>query len=210
MSIDRRAFLGLAIAAGASTVGCQSLHAAPITNSTANANPAIQEINFYSDSYKPTERERSEEASRRSINLPRDVEEGDSTWHFPVDAPVGTPYKKPGSMWASGYHTGADFAVDKGTEIQAIGPGVVLSSGWGGPYGNQVVIQHPDNRYSQYAHFSALHVRAGSRVKGGQVIGLSGATGNVTGPHLHFEVRTGPSYGSDIDPIKFLKSRNAK
>ncbi|NED86067.1 M23 family metallopeptidase, partial [Streptomyces sp. SID11233] len=70
----------------------------------------------------------------------------------------------------------------------------------GGSYGYQVVLHHADGRYSQYAHLSALNVRAGQHVAEGQRIARSGATGNVTGPHLHFEVRTGPGFGSDIDP----------
>ncbi len=59
--------------------------------------------------------------------------------------------------------------------------------------------------YSQYAHQSSLNVSTGQTVTGGQQIGLSGSTGNSTGPHLHFEVRTGPSYGSDVDPVAYLR-----
>ncbi|MER5900603.1 peptidoglycan DD-metalloendopeptidase family protein [Streptomyces mirabilis] len=121
-------------------------------------------------------------------------------------ATIGTGYKVAGSMWSSGYHTGVDFVVPTGTTIKAIAAGTVVSAGWGGAYGNQVVIQHADGRYSQYAHLSALSVSAGQTVTGGQQIGLSGATGNVTGPHLHFEIRTTPNYGSDMDPVAYLRS----
>jgi murein DD-endopeptidase MepM/ murein hydrolase activator NlpD len=69
-----------------------------------------------------------------------------------------------------------------------------------------VVIRHPDGRYSQYAHLSQLSVRAGQQVSGGQQVGRSGSTGNATGPHLHFEIRTGPGYGSDINPLAYLRS----
>ncbi len=82
----------------------------------------------------------------------------------------------------------------------------MVSAGWSGSYGNEVVIQHSDGMYSQYAHLSSLEVTTGQTVTGGQQIGLSGSTGNSTGPHLHFEVRTGPSYGSDVDPIAYLRS----
>ncbi|TQK50692.1 peptidase M23-like protein [Streptomyces sp. SLBN-118] len=124
----------------------------------------------------------------------------------PVDgATVITPYHLAGSMWSSGYHTGVDFAASTGTTVKAVGPGTVVSAGWGGAYGNEVVIQHSDGTYSQYAHLSSLAVSAGQSVSGGQQIGLSGSTGNSTGPHLHFEIRTGPSYGSDIDPLAYLR-----
>ncbi|MFF0142421.1 peptidoglycan DD-metalloendopeptidase family protein [Streptomyces sp. NPDC005227] len=130
-----------------------------------------------------------------------------SGYTLPVDgATIGTNYKVAGSMWSSGYHTGTDFVVPTGTTIKSIAAGTVVSAGWGGAYGNQVVIQHADGRYSQYAHMSSLSVSAGQAVTEGQQIGLSGATGNVTGPHLHFEIRTTPDYGSDIDPVAYLRS----
>ncbi|MET9883235.1 transglycosylase family protein [Streptomyces sp. NPDC006430] len=123
----------------------------------------------------------------------------------PVDASLGTAYRVAGSSWSSGYHTGVDFPVATGTSVQAVGPGEVVSAGWAGAYGYQVVIRHADGRYSQYAHLSALGVKDGQQVSGGQRIGRSGSTGNTTGPHLHFEMRTSPGYGSDIDPLKYLR-----
>ncbi len=120
-------------------------------------------------------------------------------------ATVSTAYKTAGSMWSSGYHTGVDFVVPTGTSLKAVGAGTVVSAGWGGAYGNQVVIQLADGHYAQYAHLSSLSVSAGQNVSAGQQIGLSGATGNVTGPHLHFEIRTGPEYGSDVDPMAYLR-----
>ncbi|MER6628667.1 LysM peptidoglycan-binding domain-containing M23 family metallopeptidase [Streptomyces sp. NPDC000987] len=120
---------------------------------------------------------------------------------------VGTGYRVAGSMWSSGYHTGVDFVVPTGTSLKAVGAGTVVSAGWGGAYGNQVVIQLADGYYAQYAHLSQLSVSAGQTVTAGQQIGLSGATGNVTGPHLHFEIRTTPNYGSDVDPVGYLRSK---
>ncbi|MBA6441208.1 transglycosylase family protein [Streptomyces sp. GMR22] len=117
-----------------------------------------------------------------------------------------TAYRAAGSSWSSGYHTGVDFPVGIGTSVKAVGPGHVVSAGWGGAYGYQVVIRHPDGKYSQYGHLSQLSVRAGQSVNGGQQIGRSGSTGNATGPHLHFEIRTGPGYGSDINPLAYLRS----
>ncbi|PJM98423.1 peptidase [Streptomyces sp. CB01201] len=124
----------------------------------------------------------------------------------PVDAEPSTPYHKAGSSWASGYHTGVDFPVSTGTSVKAVTSGTVVAAGWGGSYGYQVVIHHPDGRYSQYAHLSAVNVKTGQKVNTGQRIGRSGATGNATGPHLHFEIRTGPAYGSDVDPLAYLRA----
>ncbi|THA71093.1 LysM peptidoglycan-binding domain-containing protein [Streptomyces sp. A0958] len=127
----------------------------------------------------------------------------------PVAARTGTQYHQAGS-WSSGYHTGVDFPVPTGTSVKAMAAGTVVSAGWAGPYGYQVVIRHSDGKYSQYAHLSSLLVRGGQHVGGGQRIARSGATGNVTGPHLHFEVRTGPEYGSDIDPLAYLRAGGVK
>ncbi|WP_327393814.1 peptidoglycan DD-metalloendopeptidase family protein (plasmid) [Streptomyces sp. NBC_01186] len=133
-----------------------------------------------------------------------------SGWARPVDGPLGTPYHQRGGAWSSGMHTGIDFTVPTGTSVKAAGSGTVHMAGQGGAYGNQVVIRHSDGTYSQYGHLSKLSVSAGQDVKGGQKIGLSGATGNVSGPHLHFEIRNGPEYGSDIDPASYLRKRGVK
>ncbi|MER7314806.1 MULTISPECIES: M23 family metallopeptidase [Streptomyces] len=163
---------------------------------------------------KSTESEAAPKASVPAQNTaaespaPASAAESDSSgWTTPVaSANVTTQYRASGASWSSGYHTGSDFQAASGTSVRAIGPGTVVSAGWGGAYGNEVVIQHSDGMYSQYAHLSSLGVSAGQTVTGGQQIGLSGSTGNSTGPHLHFEVRTGPSYGSDVDPIAYLRS----
>ncbi|MFF9350659.1 peptidoglycan DD-metalloendopeptidase family protein [Streptomyces sp. NPDC014734] len=127
-----------------------------------------------------------------------------SGYVHPVPGNHTTGYRASGSNWSSGSHTGIDFPVFTGTGVKAITSGTVVTAGWGGAYGNQVVIKHADGRYSQYGHLSSISVSAGQSVGAGQQIGLSGSTGNATGPHLHFEVRTGPGYGSDINPIAYL------
>ncbi|AKZ59625.1 putative secreted protein [Streptomyces ambofaciens ATCC 23877] len=124
----------------------------------------------------------------------------------PVDAPTGTPYHQAGSSWSKGYHTGVDFPVATGTSVKSVAAGRIVSAGWGGSYGYQVVVRHEDGRYSQYAHLSAISVRDGQSVGAGQRIGRSGSTGNSSGPHLHFEVRTGPGFGSDVDPLAYLRA----
>ncbi|GHE91533.1 M23 family metallopeptidase [Streptomyces spiralis] len=118
---------------------------------------------------------------------------------------VSTGYRTGGSLWSSGSHTGIDFHAASGTAVHAVGVGTVVQTGWGGAYGNQIVIRMADGMYTQYGHLSSIGVSVGQKVVPGQQIGLSGATGNVTGPHLHFEARTSPDYGSDIDPVAYLR-----
>ncbi|MFG2737323.1 LysM peptidoglycan-binding domain-containing M23 family metallopeptidase [Streptomyces carpaticus] len=130
------------------------------------------------------------------------------SWVSPIaDGSLATGYMVAGSMWASGYHTGIDFPAATGTPVLAVGDGEVVSAGDGGSYGNQVIVKHADGHYSQYAHLSSLSVSAGQSVSAGDQLGGVGSTGNSTGPHLHFEIRTGPDYGSDIDPLAFLRSQ---
>jgi murein DD-endopeptidase MepM/ murein hydrolase activator NlpD len=122
-----------------------------------------------------------------------------------TDSYVSTGYKASSSLWSSGSHTGIDFHAASGTPVHAVGSGTVVSTGWGGAYGNEIVIRMADGMYTQYGHLSSIGVTVGQQVTPGEQIGLSGATGNVTGPHLHFEARTTPDYGSDVDPVAYLR-----
>ncbi|MCL6731371.1 M23 family metallopeptidase [Streptomyces neyagawaensis] len=119
---------------------------------------------------------------------------------------ISTGYKSGGAVWSSGSHTGVDFHAASGTPVHAVGAGTVVEAGWGGAYGNNVVIKMNDGTFTQYGHLSSISVSVGQTVTPGQQIGVSGATGNVTGPHLHFEARTTAEYGSDIDPVAYLRS----
>ncbi|MFD0340064.1 peptidoglycan DD-metalloendopeptidase family protein [Streptomyces sp. NPDC127117] len=144
--------------------------------------------------------------SKALAAAPAATQSSASGYVHPVPGNHTTGYRASGSNWSSGSHTGIDFPVATGTSVKSITSGTVVAAGWGGAYGNQVVIKHADGHYSQYGHLSSISVSTGQAVSAGQQLGLSGATGNATGPHLHFEVRTGPAYGSDIDPIAFLAS----
>ncbi|MFE2046218.1 M23 family metallopeptidase [Streptomyces sp. NPDC059477] len=119
---------------------------------------------------------------------------------------VSTSYQAGGSAWSSGSHTGVDFHAATGTSVHTVGYGTVVEAGWGGAYGNQVLIKMVDGTYTQYGHLSSIGVSVGQSVTPGQQIGLAGATGNVTGAHLHFEARTSPEYGSDMDPVAYLRA----
>ncbi|MFJ1808825.1 MULTISPECIES: M23 family metallopeptidase [unclassified Streptomyces] len=119
---------------------------------------------------------------------------------------LSASYAAKGSRWAH-RHTGQDFAVNSGTPVYAVGAGTVRATTCGDGFGNQVVIRHRDGYFTQYAHLSRINVRKGGHVKAGQRIGLSGATGNVTGPHLHFEVRITPYAGSAVPPLHWLRRK---
>ncbi|ARZ69005.1 M23 family metallopeptidase [Streptomyces sp. HU2014] len=114
-----------------------------------------------------------------------------------------------GANWADG-HTGQDFAVPTGTPVRAVGAGTVVAAGCGGPFGISLVVEHENGWYSQYAHLAAPLAAPGRRVRAGQWIGLSGTTGNSTGPHLHFEIRRTPEFGSAVDPVEWLGERGVQ
>lgn len=115
---------------------------------------------------------------------------------------ISTGFGTGGGYWSSGYHTGLDFAQPYGADVYAAKNGVVVEAGWGGAYGNTVVIQHSDGTQTRYAHLASSNVSVGQEVKAGQQIGEVGSTGNSTGPHLHFEVMD--SQGNFMDPAAWL------
>jgi murein DD-endopeptidase MepM/ murein hydrolase activator NlpD len=122
-------------------------------------------------------------------------------WDKPVNAAFGTKFGVAGSMWASGHHTGLDFPAPAGTPVHAVADGSVTRTGTTGPYGNHVLIGHGGGLESLYAHLSKTLVDAGQHVARGQTIGRVGATGNVTGPHLHLEARV---KGRPVDPMPYI------
>ncbi|MEU3910740.1 MULTISPECIES: M23 family metallopeptidase [unclassified Streptomyces] len=125
-------------------------------------------------------------------------------WSLPTSSYTLTShYGDSGSMWSSGYHTGLDFAAPTGTPVKAVGGGTVVSAGWSGAYGYRIVLRLDDGTEIWYCHLSSMSVTSGS-VGAGETIGRVGATGNVTGAHLHLEVRKG---GSTVDPLAWLTAR---
>jgi peptidoglycan hydrolase-like protein with peptidoglycan-binding domain len=118
------------------------------------------------------------------------------TW--PLQTPVlGDPFGPRGVK----FHTGIDIRAPKGTPVYAARAGEVVFSGWAAGYGFLVVISHGKGERTWYGHESRIDVRKGVWVDGGVRIGLVGATGDATGPHLHFEVRI---RGAAIDPQRAL------
>jgi murein DD-endopeptidase MepM/ murein hydrolase activator NlpD len=108
-----------------------------------------------------------------------------------------------GPRWGT-LHQGIDIAADAGVPVHASAPGEVVHSGPLGSYGNLVVLRHDARTTTLYAHNRALRVRAGQRVRQGQVVAALGSTGRSTGPHVHFEVREGER---PIDPRRRLPAR---
>ncbi len=99
------------------------------------------------------------------------------------------------------YHTGIDIALPYGTQVMATGTGIVVGSGWQPGYGWSVLVQHSGGYNTLYAHLSSLLSRLGDSVGPGQVIGLSGSSGNSTGPHLHYEIW---QEGRAVDPRPYM------
>lgn len=119
---------------------------------------------------------------------------GDGQFIWPVNGPI--------SQGAHPGHTALDIAVPAGTPVRAADRGTVIQAGWNpSGYGFRVVIDHGTDYVTLYAHLSDIYVEQGQVVGKGQVIGASGANGNITGPHLHFEIR---DYGRLVDPLRLL------
>lgn len=99
------------------------------------------------------------------------------------------------------FHSGVDISAPQGTPVRAAADGIVTHAEWSGAYGKLVVVTHGNGMQTFYAHLSRFYVVPGQEIRQGQVIAYSGATGRVTAPHLHYEVRIG---GTPINPYTYL------
>jgi murein DD-endopeptidase MepM/ murein hydrolase activator NlpD len=128
--------------------------------------------------------------------------------------PISTAYRKAGKHWSTGFHTGIDIACPTGSEVFAVQDGTVTGASWGRSYGTQIVIDQDaiegatriPGGWAIYAHLSKVLVKPGDKVKKGDKIGLSGNSGNSTGPHLHYEIRNQLKWtgGKDQNPMPFI------
>ncbi|MGW1077806.1 peptidoglycan DD-metalloendopeptidase family protein [Streptomyces sp. NPDC002537] len=133
-----------------------------------------------------------------------DVPRAKGSYTLPVGSYTLTAgFGQAGNMWSAN-HTGEDFAAPTGTPVKAVGNGTITHAGWAGAYGYRIVLKLDDGTELWFCHLSSMVVTSG-RVSSGDVIGRVGATGNVTGPHLHLEVR--PGGGAPIDPLPWLRDR---
>jgi len=105
-------------------------------------------------------------------------------------------------------HFGIDYVAPKGTPVEAVSDGRVVSAGWSGGYGRLVVLGHAEGYQTRYGHLSGFGkgIRSGAPVRQGQVVGYVGSTGASTGPHLHYEVR---KFGSAVNPLKLNPPRRS-
>ena len=110
-------------------------------------------------------------------------------------------------LWSS-MHTGLDFAAPSGTSIHSVTSGVVTSAGYDGSFGYKTVVRLTDGIELWYCHQDVQLVRVGERVQAGEVIGVIGSTGNVTGPHLHLEVRQRTDH--PVDPLRWLRTHGLR
>ena len=125
-------------------------------------------------------------------------------WGPPIEGySISASYGDTSYLWSSGMHTGVDLNAVTGTPVTSVGPGTVTYAGYDGPYGNKIVVEHEDGTETWYCHLSAINVSVGQAVNNQTTIGLGGATVNVTGDHLHLELR--PAGGGDpVDPVATL------
>jgi murein DD-endopeptidase MepM/ murein hydrolase activator NlpD len=98
-------------------------------------------------------------------------------------------------------HTGVDLEAAMGTPVHAAADGVVVYASWESGYGRLIIVDHGNGLQTYYGHLSQFNVVQGQEVRRGDVIAKSGASGRVTSPHLHYEVRMG---GTPVNPYPFL------
>ncbi|GGS66710.1 M23 family metallopeptidase [Streptomyces griseoviridis] len=191
--------LGASVALGAGVAAAADTTAASTTAGAVHAQAEAQAKAAQTATAKKTEAKQA--AAKKA-----------ASWVDPVKKyTLSAKFNQAGGMW-SHKHSGQDFAVPTGTDVLAAHGGTVVKAGGNGAgdgpaYGNAIVIKHGNGTYSQYAHLSRIDVKIGQVVKTGQHIALSGSTGNSSGPHLHFEIRTTPNYGSAVDPVAFLRAQ---
>jgi len=123
---------------------------------------------------------------------------------WPIDGQLSSPFggRTDPLMGGGGeMHTGVDISANMGTLVHAAADGIVSEADWSAGYGKLVVVDHGNGMQTYYAHLSQWTVVPGQEIRRGEIVGLSGATGRVTAPHLHYEVRIG---GTPVNPYPYL------
>ena len=203
--------LGVSVALGAGVASAADTTAASGAANAVQAQAAVQAKAAKAEAVK-AEKVAKAAAAKKAAEKKAAAKKAKPSWVDPVKKySLSASFAQNGGMWAH-KHSGQDFAVPSGTQVVAAHGGTVVKAGGNGAgdgpaYGNAVVIKHGNGTYSQYAHLSKVTVHVGQIVKTGQEIAKSGNTGNSSGPHLHFEIRTTPNYGSAVDPVKFLRAK---
>ncbi|MFH8901910.1 M23 family metallopeptidase [Streptomyces coeruleorubidus] len=211
--------LGVSVALGAGVASAADTTAASGAASAVQAQAAAQAKAAQAEAAKAEKAAKAaavkKAAAAKKAAVKKAAKKATPSWVDPVKKyKLSASFAQNGGMWQS-THSGQDFAVPSGTQVVAAHGGTVVKAGGNGAgdgpaYGNAVVIKHGNGTYSQYAHLSKVKVSIGQVVKTGQEIARSGNTGNSSGPHLHFEIRTTANYGSAVDPVKFLRAKGVK
>ncbi|MFF5982758.1 M23 family metallopeptidase [Streptomyces olindensis] len=208
--------LGAGVASAADTTAASGAASAVQAQAAAQAKAAKAEAAKAEKAAKAAKAAAEKKAAEKKAAAKKAAaKKAKPSWVDPVKKyKLSASFAQNGGMWQS-THSGQDYAVPSGTQVVAAHGGTVVKAGGNGAgdgpaYGNAVVIKHGNGTYSQYAHLSKVKVKAGQIVKTGQEIARSGNTGNSSGPHLHFEIRTTPNYGSAVDPVKFLRAKGVK
>lgn len=148
----------------------------------------------------------AEEAARQKAEAARLAKLAQSFTAPVASFTLTAGFGEAGDRWAAD-HTGQDFAAPSGTPVKAIHSGTITQAGWAGAYGYRIVLTLDDGTELWFCHLSSM-VKTSGKVSTGEVIARVGATGNVTGPHLHLEVR--PGGGDPIDPMPWLRDHGIK
>ena len=123
---------------------------------------------------------------------------------WPARGPISSPFGYRANPFTGlrTYHSAMDIVVSLGTRVKATSAGTVADTGYNSVFGNYIILRHASGYQSLYGHLSSIAVKEGSSVAQGAVIGLSGNTGQSTGPHLHFSIFKN---GQALDPLKYVK-----
>jgi murein DD-endopeptidase MepM/ murein hydrolase activator NlpD len=121
-------------------------------------------------------------------------------WVLPVeDYRLTGRFGDVSGLWSS-VHTGLDLAAASGARVRSVTAGVVTETAYAGAYGNRAIVELDDGTELWYCHLDGFEVRVGQKLSAGQLLGYVGSTGNVTGPHLHLEVRPDGESADAVDP----------
>ena len=124
---------------------------------------------------------------------------------WPVEGRLMSPFAQRTDPFSGEgeFHKGVDISATTGTPVHVTGDGVVVRAEWETGYGRLIVVDHGGGVQTAYAHLSKFYVHTGQTVRRGDIVGAVGASGRVTAPHLHYEVRMG---GAPVNPTRYLRN----
>jgi len=172
-------------------------------------NKIVSKLKSERSIYETAERQLEKESIKLIYKISKlageklDNPDATGTFHYPVKAKITSPFgpRRHPIFGVRSMHSGIDLAAPRGTAVKASEGGLVIYAGWYGGYGKVVILDHSKGYSTLYAHLEKIKVSVGKRVRQGKTIGVEGATGYATGPHVHFEVRT---QGRPQNPVYYL------